>query len=134
MYAKTGKRYEQSLMFSGDSVRDSAQANTLYVKLNNEGNDTGIQVGVKDEYRFKGTLISRKDEKIDVEIKSSTKQDDDFNFKLSYNNDRIFDGWFYLTRMIRRFAREHIPAWIERQLSTAKDSHQETLRILSQYV
>ena len=116
-FAKNGK-YEQSLMFSG-----GRQINTLHSKLNNEENNTSIQLGVMSQYRHwrTGNLISDTDEKIDLEIKPKNEEDG-YNLKLSYNNDRVFDGWFYFTSLIRRYAREQLPAMLERQMGSFGDT------------
>merc|ERR1711863_48010 len=71
---------------------------------------------------------------MDMIISPSKNEDDEFNFKLLYKEERIFDGFFYLARIIRRFAREIIPAKIENSLSSFQESHAETVNYLSNVV
>jgi len=68
-----------------------------------------------------------------MDITPSDKEEDDFNMKLSYDDDRIFDGWFYLTRLIRRYAKQEIPAMIERTLDGFKETHAQTTQQLSEF-
>jgi len=129
MSEKNGK-YEGSIMLS-----DGWEQNMMNCILNNEGEDTHLQMGVSKKLRYSDEdIVTRTDERASIDITPSTDEKDEFNFKLSYNNERIFDGFFYMTRIIQRYARELIPAMIDRQLATFLDSHDETIRVLSEYV
>ena len=129
MSEKDGK-YEGSVMFS-----DGWDSNTMSCILHNDGENTNLQMAVSNKYKnYNNEIEARPSQKMDINITPSTDEDDEFDFKLSYNNDRIFDGFFYMTRIIRRYAREHIPAMIDRQLATFLDSHDETIRVLSEYI
>ena len=129
MSEKDGK-YEGSVMIS-----DGWDSNTMSCILHNDGENTNLQMAVSNKYKnYNNEIEARPSQKLDIKITPSTDEDDEFDFKLSYNNDRIFDGFFYMTRIIRRYAREHIPAMIDRQLAGFLDSHDETIRVLSEYI
>lgn len=113
------------------------ERNAMHCKLNNSGEDTNIEMEMKNtyldwqsgEYRPSGG-----DEKITLDITPSTNEEDDFNMKLSYNDDRIFDGWFYLTRIIQRYARQQVPAVIQRTLENFQETHAETTNQISEFL
>jgi len=121
--------YEGTVMFGGD------KRNIMHCKLNNSGEDTKIEMEMKNEYLdwqdYKYRIGSH--EKLNLDITPSTKEEDDFNMKLSYNDDRIFDGWFYLTRLIQRAAKQQVPAMIQRTLDGFQESHAETTQYLSEF-
>ena len=85
------------------------------------------------EEEFDTEIPDEEAEKIKMDITPSDKEEDDFNMKLSYDDDRIFDGWFYLTRLIRRYAKQEIPAMIERTLDGFKETHAQTTQQLSEF-
>lgn len=132
MSEKNGK-YEGSIMFSSF---DGREQNMMNCTLNNEGEGTHLQMGVSNQRRsrYDGTIVTEPEEKASIHITPRTDEKDEFNFKLSYNNDRIFDGFFYMAKIVRRYLREDIPSMIDWQLATFLDSHDETIRVLSEYV
>jgi len=122
--------YDGTVMFGG------YERSIMHCKLNNSGDGSMMEMEMKneyldwqnDEYRPTG-----QQEKINMDITPSDKEEDDFNMKLSYNDDRIFDGWFYLTRLIQRYAKQEIPAMIERTLDGFKETHAQTTQQLSEF-
>ena len=122
--------YDGTVMFGG------YERSIMHCKLNNSGEGSMIEMEMRneyldwqnDEYRPTGQK-----EKISMDITPSEKEEDDFNMKLSYNDDRIFEGWFYLTRLIQRYAKQEIPAIIERTLDDFKETHAETTQQLSEF-
>ena len=129
--SKKGNKYEGSMMFGS-----RYQQNMMSCVLNNEGEDTHVQMGVSDKYRkWNGDEYKlAESHTMDMIISPGKNEDDEFNFKLLYKEERIFDGFFYLARIIRRFAREVIPAKIENSLSSFQESHAETVNYLSNVV
>jgi hypothetical protein len=129
--SKKGDKYEGSMMFGS-----RYQQNKMSCVLNNEGDDTHVQMGVSDKYRrWNGDEYKlAESHTMDMIISPSKNEDDEFNFKLLYKEERIFDGFFYLARIIRRFAREIIPAKIENSLASFQESHAETVNYLSNVV
>ena len=130
MYAKNGK-YEYSIMFSG-----RREVNTLYSKLNNVRNDTTIELGTMNQIRsyYDDNITTRIEEKIAVEMKPSRNEPGELNFKFSYKNERIFDGWFYLTSLIQRYATIDLPMIMEQTLERYKVGQANLVQVLSQYV
>ena len=127
--------YEQSLLLRFDNEGYDNEYN-LTSLINVEPENTHIQLGANHFYRPYSSDDYSSDAKaqLDVEITPSTNEDGEWNFKLSYNNNRIFDGWTYFTSFIRKIAREQIPAFMKRQLDSFKDSHDETFQYLKEYV
>jgi len=121
--------YDGSVMFGG------YERSTMHCKLNNSGEDTHIEMDMRSEYLDwqNDKYISSGNEKIKLDITPSEKEEDDFNMKLSYNDDRIFDGWFYLTRLIQKYAKQEVPAIIDRTLNNFKESHAETTQYLNEF-
>jgi len=123
--------YDAMVLFGG------YERNAMHCKLNNTGDDTHIEMEMKNtyldwqsgEYRPSGG-----DEKITLDITPSTDKEDDFNMKLSYKDDRIFDGWFYLTTLIQRYARQEVPAIIQRTLENFQETHAETTNQISEFL
>merc|ERR1711890_133816 len=114
---KVKDKYESSVMFA-----DGYNMNTMSCALDNEGENTNLQMAWSNKYRtYDDSIRNGPTQKIDINITRSSDEDDEFNLMASYNNDRIFDGFFYMTRMIRRYLREHIPAMITRQLEDFQD-------------
>lgn len=128
--AKNG-RYEQNLLLGG-----GYGGYNLTSLINVEPENTHIQLGANRFHRSysSNNVITRDKEQLDVEITPSTTEDGEWNFKLSYNNNRIFDGWTYFTSFLRKMAREQIPAFMKRQLDSFKDSHDETFQYLKEYL
>jgi len=146
-YRKRATAGEKSLIFEEtimmkDDIYDGTvtfggyERSIMHCKLNNSGEGSMMEMEMKneyldwqnDEYRPTG-----QQEKINMDITPSDKEEDDFNMKLSYNDDRIFDGWFYLTRLIQRYAKQEIPAMIERTLDGFKETHAQTTQQLSEF-
>jgi len=122
--------YDGSVMFGG------YERSIMHCKLNNSGEGSMIEMEMKNEYldwQSDKYIPKGKPEKIKMDITPSDKEEDDFNMKLSYDDDRIFDGWFYLTRLIRRYAKQEIPAMIERTLDGFKETHAQTTQQLSEF-
>ena len=97
---------------------------------------TKIQVGAMakrwdDTHK---TYALQNDDKISLDISDKLDEPNEYDMKLSYNNHRIFDGWFYLTSIIRRYAREQIPAFIERWFTGVKQQDMEFTNILTKYL
>ena len=66
-------------------------------------------------------------EELNVKIEPANK---DFNLKLLYNNDRIFDGWFYFTNLIRRFAKEQALISMKQMMKHQRESNKEAVEWL----
>jgi len=126
--AQKNDTYEGHIMFG------SWEKNTLHCKLDNDGTDTNVEIGASNKYMNErtGEYRVQTDDKINIDI-THGNEEDDFNMKLSYNNERIFDGWFYLTALIHRYARQNVPAMIDRQLESFKDTHSETTQYVSNF-
>ena len=128
---KKGDKYEGSMMFG-----NRYDQHKMSCVLNNDGEDTHVQMGVSEQYRRYNSdeYKLKESHTMDMIISPSKNEDDELNFKLLYKEERIFDGFFYLARIIRRFAREVIPAKIENSLSSFQESHAETVNYLSNVV
>ena len=74
---------------------------------------------------------AQNDDKVSLDMKDKLDKPNEYDIKLRYNNDRIFDGWFYLNSIIRTFAREQIPAFIERWLAELK---RQDMKLLTKYL
>ena len=97
---------------------------------------TKIQVGAmakRWDYTHK-TYALQNDDRISLDITDKVDEANEYDMKLSYNKDRIFDGWFYRTGIIRRHAREQIPAVIERYLEELKKNDMELTNILTKHI
>ena len=128
--ANKGK-YLYNVMFS-----DGTNVKNIYSSLENLMASTKFQVGAMAkqwDYTHK-TYALQNDDKISLDIKDKLDEPNEYDMKVSYNNDRIFDGWFYLTSIIRRYAREHIPALIERFLTEQYLNDKELTNMIRKYV
>ena len=128
--ANKGK-YLYNVMFS-----DGTNIKNIYSSLENLMASTKFQVGAMAkqwDYTHK-TYALQNDDKISLDIKAKLDEPNEYDMKVSYNNDRIFDGWFYLTSIIRRYAREHIPALIERFLTEQYLNDKELTNMIRKYV
>ena len=128
--ANKGK-YLYNVMFS-----DGTNIKNIYSSLENLVASTKFQVGAMAkqwDYTHK-TYALQNDDKISLDIKDKLDEPNECDMKISYNNDRIFDGWFYLTSIIRRYAREHIPALIERFLTDQYLNDKELTNMITKYV
>ena len=128
--ANKGK-YLYNVMFS-----DGTNNNNLYSSLENLMASTKIQVGAmakQYDYTHK-TYALQNDDKISLDITDKLDEPNEFDMKLSYNKERIFDGWFYLTTIIRRYAREQIPVFMERWFTEVKKQDMEFTNILTKYL
>ena len=128
--ANKGK-YLYNVMFS-----DGTNIKNIYSSLENLMASTEFQVGAMAkqwDYTHK-TYALQNDDKISLDIKDKLDEPNEYDMKVSYNNDRIFDGWFYLTSIIRRYAREHIPALIERFLTEQYLNDKELTNMIRKYV
>ena len=128
--ANKGK-YLYNVMFS-----DGTNIKNIYSSLENLMASTKFQVGAMAkqwDYTHK-TYALQNDDKLSLDIKEKLDEPNEYDMKVSYNNDRIFDGWFYLTSIIRRYAREHIPALIERFLTEQYLNDKELTNIITKYV
>ena len=128
--ANKGK-YLYNVMFS-----DGTNIKNIYSSLENLMASTKFQVGAMAkqwDYTHK-TYALQNDDKISLDIKDKLDEPNEYDMKVSYNNDRIFDGWFYLTSIIRRYAREHIPALIERFLTEEYLIDKELTKMITKYV
>ena len=128
--ANKGK-YLYNVMFS-----DGTNTKNIYSSLENIMASTKFQVGVMAkqwDYTHK-TYALQNDDRISLHIKDKLDEPNEYDMKVSYNNDRIFDGWFYLTSIIRRYAREHIPALIERFLTKQYLNDRKLTNIIKKYV
>ena len=108
----------------------------LHWSLDNQGPITKFQLGLINKGRNTetGDLAVWSDDRINIEMNSCRDEMDDCKMKLSYNNERIFDGWFYLTRMLQAYARQQLPAMFERGFKQLVEFHNEKLRFLTEYV
>ena len=127
----TKGKYLYNVMFS-----DGTNTKNIYSSLENLIATTKFQVGVmakRWDYGHK-TYVLQKDDKISLDMKEKLDESNEYNMRVSYNNDRIFDGWFYLTSIIRRYAREQIPAFIERFLTKQYFNDIELTKFIKKYV
>ena len=128
--ANKGK-YLYNVMFS-----DGTNSSNLYSSLENLMASTKIQVGAmakRWDYTHK-TYALQNDDKISFDITDKLDEPHEYDMKLSYNKTRLFDGWFYLSSIIRRYAREQIPAVIERFLTKQYVNDMELAKFLKKYV
>ena len=128
--ANKGK-YLYNVMFS-----DGTNIKNVYSSLENLMASTKFQVGAMAkqwDYTHK-TYALQNDDKISLDIKAKLDEPNEYDMKVSYNNDRIFDGWFYLTSIIGRYAREHIPALMERFLTEQYLNDKELTNMIRKYV
>ena len=117
-------------------LSDGTNTKNIYSSLENIMASTKFQVGVMAkqwDYTHK-TYALQNDDRISLHIKDKLDEPNEYDMKVSYNNDRIFDGWFYLTSIIRRYAREHIPALIERFLTKQYLNDRKLTNIIKKYV
>ena len=128
--ANKGK-YLYNVMFS-----DGTNIKNIYSSLENLMASTKFQVGAMAkqwDYTHK-TYALQNDDKISLDIKDKLDEPNEYDIKFSYNNDRIFDGWFYLISIIRRYAREQIPGFIELWLAELIRQDMEFSSILANYL
>ena len=97
---------------------------------------TKIQVGAmakRWDYTYKKYALQN-DDKISLDIKHKLDEPNKYDMKVSYNNNWTFDAWFYFTSIIRRYAREQIPAFIERWFTEHKRQDMEFTNLLTKYL
>ena len=85
------------------------------------------------DYNHK-TVVLQNDDRVNLEMKGRANDSEDYSMIISYNNNLIFDGWFYLTPTIRNYARKKIPLWIKNNLAKLDKANIELSRILTKYV
>ena len=123
--AQYNDTYEGYIKYGGRSKK------IMHCKLDNDGTDTNIEMGTSESYQNRWGMISTLESgKINIDI-TKRNGEEDLNMKLKYNDERIFDGWFYLTELIHRYARENVPAMITRQLEGFQETHSETTQYVS---
>ena len=110
-------KYLYNLMFS-----DETNNKNLHSSLENLMAGTKIQVRAiqKQWYYTRKNYALQNNDRISLDIKDNLYESNECDMKVSYNNDRIFAGWFHLTSLIRRYAREQIPEFIECWLAELK--------------
>ena len=91
------------------------------------------QMAKRQDYTHK-TYALQNDDKISLDINDKLDEPNEYDIKFSYNIDRIFDGWFYLISIIRRYAREQIPGFIELWLAELIRQDMEFSSILANYL
>ena len=125
------EKYMYNVMFS-----DGKNVKNLYSSLENSRKNTKFQLGVMTkqwDYNHK-TVVLQNDDRVNLEMTGIGNESNDNNMMISYNNNLIFDGWFYLTPTIRNYARNKIPVWIKNNLAKLDKANTELSRILSRYV
>ena len=119
-------------------VSNGNRFNNLYVNLDNQGQNTKFQLGTmsKSLYMRQGSsqLRIRNSDRLELEIKPSTDEVGEFDMKVSFNNDRLFDGWFIGTKGIRRYARDQYPVAIQQSFDRYKEMHNQTISTLTEFV
>lgn len=121
-------------IYEGHITAGASKKNTLHCKLDNTGTDSSVEIGTTSKY-----LSWRTDEwevaeenKINVDITKGNEKED-LNMKVKYNDELLFNGWFYLTELVHRYAKENVPAMINRQLDGFKETHAQTTQYVSNY-
>ena len=102
--ANKGK-YLYRVMFS-----DGTNNGNLHRSLENLMASTKIQFGAMEKrwnYTHE-TYAFQNDDTISLDIKHKLDEPNEYDMKVSYNNDWTFDRWFYFTNIIRRYAREKL--------------------------
>ena len=124
-------------IYKGHIMVEGYGKDTIHCTLDNEREDTNVEVGImskKWNWRTNRYNIRELSEKINLAITPNTNAENDYNIKFSYNNNRVFDGWFVWTRLIRKYARKSIPLIIDRQLETFQGIYAEYVKYISEYV
>lgn len=139
-----GMLWEEKMSAANDQymynvlVSNGYTFNNLYVNLDNRGQNTKFQLGTVSKFlqMRQGTsqLRIRNSDRVELEIKPSTDEVGEFDMKVSFNNDRLFDGWFIGTKGIRRYAREQYPAAIQQSFDRLQEMHNQTISALTEYV
>ena len=128
--ANKGK-YLYRVMFS-----DGTNNENLHRSLENLMASTKIQFGAMEK-RWNNThetYALQNDDKVSLDIKHKLDEPNKYDMKVSYNNDLTFDAWFYFPSIIRRYAREQIPAFIDCWLAELKGQDMEFASILIKYL
>ena len=124
-------KYMYNLLLS-----DGREFRNLYTNLDNKYNTTKFQIGAMTKYKRSGsnTLNLRNRDRLDFEIKPSSRERGEFDLKFGYNQRPIFEGWFKGINRVRRFATERIPRIVEMTFQNIKQYHMNTMAILNQYI
>ena len=106
-------------------VSDGYHTHTFAKSCKTEGEKTTLEVEANEFEYYNGdnTRINRP-EKLTMEIDRSNSTGDT-NLKVKYNDERIFDGWFYLVDKLHRAMREHVPTYMRDYTKYSKESHSE---------
>ena len=127
----SNEKYMYNVMFS-----DGKNVKNLYSSLENSRKNTKFQLGVMTkqwDYNHK-TVVLQNDDRVNLEMKGRANESEDYSMIISYNNNLIFDGWFYLTPTIRNYARNKIPFWVDKYLAKIDKTNNELSKILTKYV
>ena len=80
--------------------------------IRNSTNKTNLHTSAKEMYRdYDEDMREISHNMMDMEIKPI--ENDELNMKLTHNNERILDGWFYFTKDILRITTEQFPGWLK---------------------
>lgn len=139
-----GMLWEEKMSAANDQyiynalVSNGYTVNNFYVNLDNRGQDTKLQIGTvsKSLHMRQGSsqFRIRNSDRLELGIKPSTDEVGEFDLKVSFNNDRLFDGWFIGTKGIRQYARDEYPAAIQLSFTRYKEMHNQTISTLTEFV
>merc|ERR1711997_275371 len=76
------------------------------------GEKTTMEVEATESFIYSdGDVRRNRPQKLTMEMDRSNSTGD-ANLKLKYNDERIFDGWFYMIDTLNRAMREHRPTYM----------------------
>jgi hypothetical protein len=94
------------------------------------GEKTTMEVEATESFEYSdGDVRRNRPQKLTMEIDRSNSTGD-ANLKLKYNDERIFDGWFYMLDTVNRAMREHRPTYMSHYTKNSKESHSEMNEML----
>jgi hypothetical protein len=94
------------------------------------GEKTTMEVEATESFEYSdGDVRRNRPQKLTMEIDRSNSTGD-ANLKLKYNDERIFDGWFYMIDTVNRAMREHRPTYMSHYTKNSKESHSEMNEML----
>ena len=137
-----GLFYEEKLSSSQDKymynllLSNGREFKNLYINLDNKYNMTKFQIGVMGKYKNYGSneLNLLNSDRLDLDIKPSSRERGEYDLKVGYNQRPIFEGWFKGLDILQQFATEDIPYVVEMTFRNFKQYHMNTMAILNQYV
>ena len=116
-----GKVFEENIVLKNDGYHynttfsDGYGGRAFSGVVQNNTERTGIQFTTAEVFHGIPLFTDlRPDASIDMELNKIDA--DNHNFKLQWNKEKVFDGWFYQANMISKVVNDQIPIYLKKYL------------------